>query len=100
MTETMVDASKEHMGAGSRSQETVGRKPSSRIPLLDRLSATRGIWELMDVQPEQIKRLLSSHQPGSFIVARNGNAAGKTLFLRLPESDNKMVDLFPLEDHP
>ncbi|XP_070805879.1 ras and Rab interactor-like protein [Pituophis catenifer annectens] len=100
MTEIMVDANKEHKGPGSRSQETAGRKSSSRIPLLDRLSATRGIWELLDVQPEQVKRLLSSHQPGSFIVARNGNAATKTLFLRLPESDNKIVDLFPLEDNP
>uniref|UniRef100_A0A8C7E4X2 Uncharacterized protein n=1 Tax=Naja naja TaxID=35670 RepID=A0A8C7E4X2_NAJNA len=88
------------MGTESRSQETAGQKPSSRIPLLDRLSATRGIWELLDVQPEQIKRLLTSHQPGSFIVASNRDDDAKTLFLRLPESDNKLVDLFPLEDHP
>ncbi|XP_070620648.1 ras and Rab interactor-like protein isoform X2 [Erythrolamprus reginae] len=98
MTEIMVDASKEHKGPGS--QETAGRDPSRRIPLLDRLSATRGLWELLDVQPEQVKRLLSSHQPGAFIIARNGNASTKTLFVRLPGSDKKVVDLFPLEDNP
>ncbi|XP_032083543.1 ras and Rab interactor 2-like [Thamnophis elegans] len=87
-------------GPGSRSQETAGQKPSSRIPLLKRLSATRDVWELLDVQLEQVKRLLSSRQPGAFIVARNGKDDAKTLFLRLPESDNKVVDLFLLEDNP
>ncbi|KAM3829877.1 ras and Rab interactor-like protein isoform 2-T6 [Vipera latastei] len=111
MMEIMVDASKEHTGAGSRSEKTAGGKPSHRTPLLDRLSATRGVWELLDVQPEQVKKLLSLHRRGqpcclhfhlfqSFIVATNGNDAVKTLYVRLPESDNKVVDLFPLEDSP
>ncbi|XP_007436169.2 ras and Rab interactor-like protein [Python bivittatus] len=98
MTEIMVDASKEHAGTASQSQHTAVGKHGSRLPLLDRLSATRGVWELLDVQPEQVKRLLSSHQPGSFIIARNGNEGSRTLFLRNPGSENEAVCLFPLEE--
>lgn len=43
---------------------------------------------------------LPFHLFQSFIVATNGNDAVKTLYLRLPESDNKVVGLFPLEDTP
>ncbi|KAJ6663751.1 hypothetical protein lerEdw1_009830 [Lerista edwardsae] len=70
------------------------------VTLLDRLSATRGVWELLDAQPEEAAELLSMQPSGTFIVASNGagGSASRALFLRMPEGGRDTVCRFPIQE--
>ncbi|XP_072835997.2 ras and Rab interactor-like protein [Pogona vitticeps] len=77
-----------------RTQPVTNGKSETPLPLLDRLSLTRRIWELLDGQPAQAEELLSAQGPGAFIVTRNRPAGVKTLILQIQEA----VCHFPIKE--
>nr|XP_028595674.1 LOW QUALITY PROTEIN: ras and Rab interactor-like protein [Podarcis muralis] len=76
----------------------VNGKCESPITLLDRLSATRSIWEILESQPEQAKELLSVHPPGTFIISGNAAGGSRELFLRTQENRSDAVCSFSIQD--
>ncbi|XP_062996266.1 ras and Rab interactor-like protein [Elgaria multicarinata webbii] len=73
-------------------------KWESPVTLLDRLSITRRVWELLDDQPGEATELLSAQPPGTFIVARNSVAGARVLFLQTEGSQNDAVCQFPIQE--
>nr|XP_060642848.1 ras and Rab interactor-like protein [Anolis sagrei ordinatus] len=68
------------------------------IPLLDRLSITRGIWDLCSGDPAQAADLLSTQLPGTFVVIRNEAEDARTLFLQTQESKSDALCHFPIKE--
>ncbi|KAH0631548.1 hypothetical protein JD844_005921 [Phrynosoma platyrhinos] len=65
MSESMPGTCQNHSGNEPGSQHTlVNGRCETLIPLLDRLSITRNIWDLIEDHPGQAAELLSAQPPG------------------------------------
>ncbi|XP_054856099.1 ras and Rab interactor-like protein [Eublepharis macularius] len=81
----------------SSSQQTLinGKRDSFRS-LLDRLSATRSVWELLDVHPQQATELLTGRPAGTFIVTRNVVGDARVISIRTQEEATDAIRCFSI----
>nr|XP_008121585.1 PREDICTED: uncharacterized protein LOC103281554 isoform X2 [Anolis carolinensis] len=99
MSEIMPEDGKSPAGKELRLQPAlVNGRCENPIPLLDRLSITRGIWDLCSEDPAQAAELLSVQLPGTFVVIRNEAKDARTLFLQTQESQSDAICHFPIKE--
>ncbi|XP_015280500.1 PREDICTED: ras and Rab interactor-like protein [Gekko japonicus] len=68
------------------------------LSLLDRLSATRGVWELLGTLPRQATELLAGQASGTFIITRDVAGDSRVISIRTREGGADAVRCFSVLD--
>nr|XP_056701756.1 ras and Rab interactor-like protein [Euleptes europaea] len=74
----------------------VNGKSDSSLSLLDRLSVTRGVWELPNSHPQQATELLTAQPSGTFIVTRTVAGDSRVLLIQTQEGGADAVRCFSI----
>ncbi|KAL8219857.1 UNVERIFIED_CONTAM: hypothetical protein K2H54_035046, partial [Gekko kuhli] len=76
------------------SHALVNGKYDGSLGLLDRLSATRGVWELLGTHPRQATELLAGQASGTFIITQDVVGGSRVISIRTREGGADAVRCF------